>query len=167
MWTSLTKRVTVAAAAALVTAFAFSADAVAQTHLIEFPAGQACDFALGVDLGAGGPRNDHTFTDANGDTIRVLSTGVGNQLTFTNLSNGHTLTTRSNGAVTNTVYNPDGSQTVTLIGHNVLFLFPTDVPSGPSTTLYVGRVVFQNSADLVSTLQSTSGTATDICAALS
>jgi len=28
------------------------------------------------------------------------------------------------------------------IGHNVLILFPSDVPAGPSTTLYVGRVVF-------------------------
>jgi hypothetical protein len=166
MWTSLTKRVTVAAAAALMTAFVFSADAVAQTHDVTFPAGLVCEFGLGIDIGPGGPRNEQTFTGADG-TIRVLSTGVGNQLTFTNLDNGHTLTTRSNGAVTNTVTNPDGSQTVTLIGHNILVLFPTDVPSGPSTTLYVGRVVFHNSPEFVSTLQSTSGTATDICAALS
>jgi hypothetical protein len=48
----------------------------------------------------------------------------------------------------------------------VLILFPTDVPAGPSTTLYVGRVVFTVVGD-VFTLRSTSGTATDICAALS
>jgi hypothetical protein len=56
---------------------------------------------------------------------------------------------------------------VTLTGHNVLFLFPTDVPAGPSTTLYVGRVVFHVDTEGVFTLQSTNGTATDICAALS
>ena len=63
--------------------------------------------------------------------------------------------------------NADGSQTVTLSGHNVLFLFPTDVPAGPSTTLYVGRVVFTVDVNGVFTLVSTAGTATDICAALS
>jgi hypothetical protein len=41
------------------------------------------------------------------------------------------------------------------------------VPAGSSTTLYVGRVVFTADADSNFTLVSTSGTATDICAALS
>jgi hypothetical protein len=65
------------------------------------------------------------------------------------------------------VFNADGSRTVTLTGHNLLILFPTDVPPGPSTTLYVGRVVFTVDAGGVFTLESTSGRATDICAALS
>lgn len=65
------------------------------------------------------------------------------------------------------MFNADGSQTVTLTGHNILILFPTDVPAGPSTTLYVGRVVFTVDANGVTTLKSTSGTATDICAAVS
>ena len=67
----------------------------------------------------------------------------------------------------NAVFNADGSQTVTVTGHNVLILFPSDVPAGPSTTLYVGRVVYTIGTDGVFTLVSTSGTATDICAALS
>jgi hypothetical protein len=41
------------------------------------------------------------------------------------------------------------------------------VPAGPTTTLVVGRVVFTIGADGVFTLVSTSGTTTDICAALS
>jgi hypothetical protein len=40
------------------------------------------------------------------------------------------------------------------------------VPAGPSTTLYVGRVVYTVDADAVFTLQSTSGRETDICATL-
>jgi hypothetical protein len=168
MWTSLTKRAVVTVAAALTTAFVISADAAAQDqHDLVFPSGVACDFALAVDIGAGGPRVDHSFTDANGNPVRILSTGVGNQLTFTNLSDGATTATPANGAVTNTVFNADGSQTVTLTGHNILILFPTDVPAGPSTTLYVGRVVFTVDANGVTTLKSTSGTATDICAAVS
>jgi uncharacterized protein RhaS with RHS repeats len=152
----------------LATVFATSAVAAAQDqHDLVFPAGVACEFGLAVDIGPGGPRVDHTFTDAYGNPVRILSTGVGNQLTFTNLSNGATTTTSANGAVTNTVFNADGSQTVTLTGHNILILFPTDVPAGPSTTLYVGRVVFTVDANKVTTLTSTSGRATDICATLS
>ena len=63
--------------------------------------------------------------------------------------------------------NADGSQRVTLTGHNVLILFPSDVPAGPSTTLYVGRVVFTVDVNGIFTLVSTSGTSTDLCAALS
>ncbi len=64
-------------------------------------------------------------------------------------------------------FNPDGSYTETLTGHNVLILFPTDVPAGPSTTLYVGSVVFTVDLAAVFTVQRVSGKATDICAALS
>ena len=67
----------------------------------------------------------------------------------------------------NTVVNAGGSQTVTLTGNNVLIMFPSDVPAGPSTTLYVGRVVYTVDAGGVFTLVSTSGRATDLCAALS
>jgi hypothetical protein len=157
----------VVVALALTTVLAVSADAaLAADHDLVFPAGTACDFDLAVDV-AGGHQVVHTFLDANGNTVRTISTGVGSQLTFTNLATTATLALPANGAVTNTVINADGSQTVTLTGHNVLILFPTDVPAGPSTTLYVGRVVFTIGVDGVFTLRSTSGRATDICAALS
>jgi len=167
MWRSSTKRTSLLAAFALTTVLAVSADAAIAAEHDVFPAGTACDFDLAVDI-AGGHQVVHTFVDANGTTVRTLSTGVGSQLTFTNPSTNATIALRSNGSVTNTVFNADGSQTITLTGHNVLVLFPTDVPAGPSTTLYVGRVVFTIGVDgQTFTLQSTSGTATDICAALS
>ena len=64
---------------------------------------------------------------------------------------------------------PDGrTTTFTATGHFVLILFPTDVPAGPSTTYYVGRVVVTiDNLTGVFTLQETRGTATDLCAALS
>jgi len=168
MWRLLSKRMSVAAAVVSTAAVAVSADAaVAAPFHLEFPAGTACTFGLAVDGVGGDKRVERTFVDANGNTVRMLSAGVGSQLTFTNLSNDATTALRANGAVTQTVFNADGSQTVTLTGHNVLFLFPSDVPAGPSTTLYVGRVVFTVDADGVFTVVSTSGTATDICAALS
>jgi len=43
---------------------------------------------------------------------------------------------------------------------------PTDVPAGPSTTLYVGPLVISIDSANVYTLQSFSGKETDICAAL-
>jgi hypothetical protein len=46
-------------------------------------------------------------------------------------------------------------------------VFPSDVPAGPSTTLYVGRVVYTVDVNGDFTLVSTRGTATDICAELS
>jgi hypothetical protein len=167
MGTSLSKRICVAAAVALTAGLAASADAaVAAEHDVVFPAGVACDFELAVDFAGGDKRIERTFVDANGNPVRILSAGVGSQLTFTNLSNDVTTALRANGAVMHTVLNTGGSRTVTLTGHNVLILFPSDVPAGPSTTLYVGRVVYTDVGG-VFTLQSTSGRETDICAALS
>ena len=168
MWRSFSKRMSAAAAVASTAALAVSADAAvaAPFHLV-FPAGTACTFELAVDGVGGDKRVERTFVDTNGNPVRMLSAGVGSQLTFTNLSNGDTTALSANGAVTQTVFNADGSQTLTLTGHNVLFLFPSDVPAGPSSTLYVGRVVFTVDADGVFTVVSTSGSATDICAALS
>ena len=53
-------------------------------------------------------------------------------------------------------------------GHNVIILFPTDFPAGPSTIQYVGRVLYTVSADGTNTftLRQVSGTRSDICAAL-
>jgi hypothetical protein len=62
----------------------------------------------------------------------------------------------------------DGIATVTATGQTGVIMFPTDVPAGPSTTVYRGRVVF--TIDLstgVFTIISSTGTRTDVCAALS
>ena len=51
-------------------------------------------------------------------------------------------------------------------GHNVLILFPTDVPAGPSTTLYVGRVVVTVDSDGVFAVTDTNGTSDEEITAL-
>ena len=168
MWRSFIKRVSAAAAGASTAALAVSANAaVAAPFHLDFPAGEACTFGLAVDGVGGDQRVTREFVDANGNIVRVLSAGRGHQLTFTNLSSNATFALPASGAVMNTVSNADGSQTVTLTGNNVLILFPSDVPAGPSSMLYVGRVVFTVAPNGVFTLESTSGRATDICAALS
>jgi hypothetical protein len=131
-----------------------------------FEAGAACaDFDLLLEIR--GIQDVKKFTDQNGNVVRMLSAGKGSALSFTNLSTGATFSLKSNGSAIHTTVNPDGSSTVTDTGHNVLILFPTDVPAGPSTTLYVGRVVFTIDTNGVFTLQQVSGKTTDICAALS
>jgi len=125
------------------------------------PAGTACsDFDLRV-VGTGG--KSHTTVFENG---RTITAGTGSALTFTNLSSGAEVSLRSSGAVTRTSPNPDGTTTLELTGHNVLILFPTDEPAGPSTTLVVGLVVFTVDAAGNFIVRSVSGATTDLCAAL-
>lgn len=133
---------------------------------VTFPAGQACEFELRVDGGAGN-RHPKEFVDEAGNTIRIIDAGLGHALTFTNTVNDEQLSFKANGAVTQTTINPDGSNRIVLTGHFVVVLFPADTPPGPTTTLYVGRVVLTNTPSFISTIESESGRQTDICAALS
>jgi hypothetical protein len=137
------------------------------TAQLVFPAGVACaNFDLQVDV-SGGNQVFREFVDKDGNIVRQLSAGKGTNLLFTNLSTGATFFLKGNGSVTQITFNADGTQTWTITGHNVLILFPTDNPPGPSTTQYVGRVVFTVDLNGVFTLLEVSGRATDICAALS
>ena len=138
----------------------------ADVVVIDLPAGLACDFGLRVKI-SGGTQVYKEFVDKNGNVVRSLSAGKGSDLLFMNLETGATFSLKANGSVSHITYNPDGSYTQTTTGHNVLIFFPTDVPAGPSTTQYVGRVVFTVDLNQVFTLQEVSGKSTDICAALS
>jgi hypothetical protein len=125
----------------------------------DFPAGVACSFALHVS-GTGGNVAVRTTTPSG----TLISGGTGSALTFT--ANGNSLSLSSNGVASQSSPNPDGSSTIQLRGHNVLILFPTDNPAGPSTTLIVGQItLIQRGA--TTTVQSISGRQVDICAALS
>lgn len=95
-----------------------------------------------------------------------MSAGTGSALTFTNLVTAATYQTSFNGAVTQVRPDPDGSSAYTTTGHNVLILSPTDITVGPSTTLYVGRVVFTVDAANRFEVTSVSARSIDICAVL-
>jgi hypothetical protein len=136
--------------------------AIADT--IDLPAGTACEFPLSIEV-SGGNLVVKEFVDKNGNIVRTLTAGKGFTLVFTNLDTGVTFSLESNGSVICTTVNPDGSKTVASTGHTVLILFPTDVPAGPSTTLYVGRIVYTDSNG-VFTLLEDDGQSTDICATL-
>jgi hypothetical protein len=154
------------AAAALLTAVLSAGALPAQAAEPEiFPAGIACAFELEMETAPGGHIVSREFLDADGNLVRILSTGKGQALTFTNADTEESVSSRSNGFTQQISVHPDGTLTVTLTGNNLLIMFPTDVPAGPSTTIYSGRVVFDIVGD-VYTLRSTSGQARDICAEL-
>ena len=132
----------------------------------DLPAGLACaGFDLHVE-GHGDNRIMREFTDKNGNLVRTLAAGRGYDLTFVNLATNEKLELPSNGSVTRTSVNADGTTTVDSTGHNVLILFPTDVPAGPSTILYVGRLVYTVDANEVFTVQKVSARKIDLCALL-
>jgi hypothetical protein len=157
------KRVVVALVTSA-TVFGTVQAAVAQTTTIPLPAGVACEFPLTVDVGRD-TRKVHEFVDNNGNPVTLL-TGRGSAITLTNIETGATLSLPASGAPSREVKS-DGTSTFTTMGHLVLILFPTDVPAGPSTTLYVGRVVFDVDDTGVFTLRETRGKSTDLCAVLS
>jgi len=162
-------RLAFCASAALVGALGLPSISAAETQPnLVLDQGIACkDFALGLSS-RGGNQVYREFFDRNNNVVRWLSAGKGSVLTFTNMTTGEELTIKTGGSVTHVTNNPDGSQTYTTTGHNVWLLFPTDVPAGPATTLYLGKVVFLiDPQTFFSQLQAVSGQQVDICAALS
>jgi hypothetical protein len=148
--------------------------AFAQDPDLILPVGQGCpDFNLGL-LATGGNLVTREFHDAAGKLVRTITAGKGVDLTYTNFGPdpdnpvpGESVTVKTAGSVSKTVFNADGTQTVTGTGHNGLILFPTDIPAGPTTTHYIGRIVFNiDPATGVFTLVSTTGQERDICAEL-
>jgi hypothetical protein len=131
---------------------------------IVFSAGTACDFELRVEVGESSPVTKK-FRDKDGNVVAELVAGKGPTLVFTNGDTGATLSLKGNGSVTWTV-SADGSSTLSLMGHNVLILFPTDEPAGPSTTLIVGHALIAVDPTGNFTVHQISGATTDICATL-
>ncbi|WP_243073805.1 hypothetical protein [Microbacterium sp. SS28] len=153
------------AIAAAVIPIATPIPAIAADFDFVLPAGAACTFELHV-TGTGGSAITREFTDADGNIVRTLTAGRGSDLTFENVSTGATIPLKGNGSVTSATINPVGPATVRSTGHNVILMFPTDVPAGPSTTLYIGRVTYQVDAQNTFTITGSSGRTRDICAEL-
>ncbi|HEU4667145.1 MAG TPA: hypothetical protein VFS79_05715 [Arthrobacter sp.] len=160
---------TLAPAALAAVALVASTQSAHADGAMTFPAGEACDFSLEWAW-SGGNLTTKEFKDENGNPLRVLMAGKGTVNTYTNLGpgpgEGKSISIRTDGSVAQKVFNADGSYTVTATGHNGLILYPGDVPAGPSTVQYVGKIVYTVGTNGVWTLVSTSGTATDVCEAL-
>lgn len=130
-----------------------------------FPAGDVCAFPLTISGTGDNQAVCREFTDRHGNVRAILSAGKGQELTYTNVDTRKTFSTPANGAVSWTVYNRDGSQTIQLLGHNVVLMAPTDV-GGPSATLYSGLVIIKVDAAGVWKVVKQTGKKLDICARL-
>jgi hypothetical protein len=130
-----------------------------------FPAGIACagfELSVAVDVEK---QTVTTFFDSEGNPVRQLIVGR-LIVTITNESTGASLTTRLGDAF-HVFLNPDGTVTLTGTGRSLVILFPTDVPAGPATTLYFGRVVIDvDPATGIFTLRDAAGSTVDVCAIL-
>ena len=173
MFGKTTRRLALAVGLAAV-ALTATQPAFAQEDTLILPVGLGCpDFNLGIDT-TGGKLVERKFYDADGNEVRILTVYKGVNVTWTNYGTdpdnpvaGESVTVKTAGSVTKQVNNPDGTQTWTQTGHNGLVLFPTDVPAGPTTTQYIGRIVFNiDPATGIFTLVSTTGQERDICAEL-
>ena len=133
---------------------------------VDLPANAGCSFPLRLESSAGAVRTI-TFKTENGQPGRIISVKTGVVLTYTNLATRESVSIKTSGSVTSAVR--DGvTETRTATGHNGLILFPDDVPGGPTTTQYNGRIVYTyNTVTGFIEVIETSGKATDICAELS
>jgi hypothetical protein len=161
--------------AAVFAALTLTAAQPASADPIILPVGEGCPgFQLGLE-GTGGSFVERDFNYKDG-SVRSLSVGRGVVVTWTNFGTdpdnlvaGKSVAIKTSGSVTSTrKISPDGTlATVTATGHNGLVLFPSDVPAGPTTTQYIGRIVYTIDLNTgVFTLLSTSGMQRDICAEL-
>jgi hypothetical protein len=132
------------------------------------PAGIACQgFDLKLDISSDGGTT-RVLKDKKG-FIRTINPGKGNSILYTNVTSGKTFSTKSNGSVFQRTTDPaTGNYRLQITGHSLLILFPTDVPPGPSTTLYDGgRIVLLSDAADNFILKEESGRKVDVCAILS
>jgi hypothetical protein len=155
-------------AAALVAVFGLAGASAAQAYSFTQPAGLACPLFEVEFTVENGALNLRTFYDRDGNPIRQMWAGKGSDLTIRNMYNGHSVSFKSGGLQETITFNADGTRSVYQTqGHQLLVLFPSDMPAGPSTRLIVGRVVLAVNADGWSrTVVSETGTTTDICAAI-
>jgi hypothetical protein len=131
----------------------------------------ACEeFDVGVTFSGG--NQGLRVTRLHNGVIYTVTSGSGTTITFYALdAKGEPLrsvTFDTKASVTKTATTKStGLTDYQITGFGTLFLFPTDQPGGPSTTVYNGRVTFTFDADntLVNTVLN-SGRQFDICAAL-
>lgn len=155
----------------LLTAFTtFAAPSFAQSDgykiFADLPAGVGCSFPLRIEY-RGDPNFYKEFQDKNGNVVRTISAGSNIDYRATNMTTKATLDVGGKGGMSKTLPKPDGSYTGELNGHSIMILFPADVPSGPSSTLHQGKVVYSVSSTGIFTIKSTTGNKTDLCAELS
>ena len=169
-----TQAIRLLSACMMIAAMGFAAAAAAAPPVpiepdpvLNIPAGDACDFPLRIE-NSGSKYHLKEFVDKSGNLVRLLIAGKGSLMTLTNMDpDAYAAISLKAYGFSAQITGFDGTITQTITGHVLVWMLPTDVPAGPSTTLYVGRLVYATDpVTNVSTIKSFSGKSTDICAAL-
>lgn len=171
--TSKTNRLVASASLLAALSLTMAQPSFAATHgeepsfTVDLPAGAGCSFPLRLESSSGKVRTI-SFTTENGQPGRIISVKTGVVLTYTNLATEESVSIKTSGSVTSAVPIDGVTELRTATGHNGLILFPDDVPNGPTTTQYNGKIVYTfNTQTFFIEVVETSGKATDICAELS
>lgn len=128
-------------------------------------AGIACeDFPLQIQIrGVGKEPRELPYTDG---TLRWQVAGKDVDYRFVNTLTGATYTlTRAASRLS--VTGEEGASVFTITGTGWVVLFPTDIPEGPSTTVFSGKLVVKEGPAGVFTVTQWTGKKVDVCAAIS
>jgi hypothetical protein len=130
------------------------------------PAGQACAFAVDIELLSGDQGRIITFFDHHGDVTRVQGTARPSTWSITNNDTGKSYVfTLPAGKQTLTTL-PDGTTHIEISGGAVGFQGPLDTPAGPFAFTNVGHLVLNVAPDNTGTLVTVTGHRFDLCAAV-
>jgi hypothetical protein len=108
-----------------------------------------------------------TWSDANGDPIRSITTGT-LKVRLTNPDNDVSIVRNISGPGT-TIYHGDGSTTLRAHGRWFLFFFADQLGSGspPMSIIHTGTIVIDTFPDGTQDIRSQTGRQEDVCATLS
>jgi len=106
---------------------------------------------------------DTTFTDKEGNTVKLIGVFPGNTLTFTNLETGTSITTGATGLFQARLLH-DGSSSFLVTGHGAWFGNP--ITGEPGIWFQTGRIQATFDADGNLTSIDSAGTLVNLCAQL-
>ena len=135
--------------------------------------GQGCPgFWLGVKE-EGGTKDVRVVRDSSGTVIETVTTRTGVVVTYSNFGSKKKAKKAEKQVIINTprsvlTIRPEGTiERWIAEGSNGLVLFPTDIPAGPSTSHYEGKIEYTvDTTTGVFTLTSVNASKRDICAEL-
>jgi hypothetical protein len=130
------------------------------------PAGQACSFAVDIELVSGDQGRMTTFFDHEGNVTRVMGTARPSVWSITNVGTGVSANVKLPAGHQTVTFLPDGTTHIEISGGVIGFQGPSDTPAGPFAFTNVGRLVVNIAPDNTGTLLALSGHRFDLCAAV-
>jgi hypothetical protein len=107
-----------------------------------------------------------TWSDANGDPVRTITTGT-LKVRLTDPDSGTSIMRNISGPGT-TIFHADGSSTLTARGTWFFFFFPGDLGPGsePMSIINSGQIVIHTDPNGTQSIRSRTGTLEDVCKTL-